>query len=65
MAGGPGLTARLFFDDLSDKDLRKFLAPEILDILDAIFGGHIAGEELKGVATTLVDFHERFAEQGT
>ena len=57
MAVGPGLTARLFFKDLSDKDLRKFLATEILDILDAIFGGHIAGEELRNVATTLVDFH--------
>ena len=57
MAVGPGLTARLFFKDLSDKDLRKFLATEILDMLDAIFGGHIAGEELRNVATTLVDFH--------
>ena len=49
MIDSPGLTARLFFESLSDQDLRLFFEPEILSALDALFGGRIVGEELRNV----------------
>ena len=54
--GGPGLTVALFLDSLPDRELRRFLDPGVLSVLDAIFGGRIDGEDLRRVARTLVDF---------
>ena len=54
--GGPGLTVSRFLDSLSEGDLRRFLDPGVLSVLDAIFGGCIAGDDLRRVAQTLVDF---------
>ena len=56
LPGGPGLTVSWFLDSLPDRELRRFLDPGVLSVLDAIFGGHIAGEDLRRVARTLVDF---------
>ena len=55
MFGGPGLSVNQFFEALSDQDLRRFLDPGVLAVLDTIFGGRIAGDDLKRVARTLVD----------
>ena len=54
--GGPGLSVAWFFNLLPDRELRKFLDPGVLSVLDALFGGRIAGEDLRRVARTLVDF---------
>lgn len=54
--GGPGLTITRFLDGLPDPKLRRFLDPGVLSVLDAIFGGCIAGDDLRRVARTLVDF---------
>ncbi len=56
MLGGPGLTISRFFDLLTDAALREFLDPGVLKVLDALFGGQIAGSDLRRVARTLVDF---------
>ena len=52
---GPGLTTTRFLDSLSDQELRRFLDPGVLSVLDAIFGGSIKGDDLRRVARTLVD----------
>ena len=54
--GGPGLTVARFLDSLPDREIRRFLDPGVLSVLDAIFGGCIVGEDLRRVARTLVDF---------
>ena len=54
--GGPGLSVSWFFDSLPDRELRRFLDPGVLSVLDALFGGRIDGEDLRRVARTLVDF---------
>lgn len=61
--GGPGLTVALLFDSLPDRELRRFLDPGVLSVLDAIFGGRIAGEDLRRVARTLVDFDVLLGER--
>lgn len=62
MTSSIGLTARLFFESLQDEDLRRFVVPEVLSVLDVIFGGHISGEDLKGVVTTLSDMSDLLKE---
>ena len=57
-----GLTPRLFFRSLSDEDLRRFIAPEILSVLDPVFGGRVCGEDLQNVVITLVDVDELLRE---
>ena len=54
--GGPGLTVSRFLGLLPDQELRRFLDPSVLSVLDAIFGGRIAGNDLRRVARTIVDF---------
>lgn len=54
--GGPGLSVTWFLDSLPDRELRKFLDPGVLGVLDALFGGRIDGEDLRRVTRTLVDF---------
>ena len=61
--GGPGLTIAWLFDSLPDRELRRFLDPGVLSVLDAIFGGRIAGEDLRRVARTLVDFDGLLGER--
>ncbi len=56
MFDGPGLTFARFLELLSDQDIRRFLDSNVLSVLDAIFGGSIAGDDLRRVARTLVDF---------
>lgn len=51
----PGLSVRRFFEALGDDDVRRFIDPGVLRVLDAIFGGRVAGEDLRRVALTLVD----------
>ncbi len=63
MTNPVGLTARLFFESLADEHLRRFIAPEILTILDPLFGGHLSGDELQSVVTTLVDIGELLKEE--
>ena len=53
--GGPGLTVGRYFDSIPDAELRRFLDPPVLSVLDAIFSGQIAGDDLRQVAETLVD----------
>ena len=61
--GGPGLTVAWFLDSLPDRELRRFLDPGVLSVLDAIFGGRIDGEDLRRVARTLVDFDVLLGER--
>ena len=61
--GGPGLTVAWFLDSLPDRELRRFLDPGALSVLDAIFGGRIDGEDLRRVARTLVDFDVLLGER--
>lgn len=56
MLGAPGLTVGRFFGLLSDSDARRFVDPRVLSILDAIFGGTIAGDDLRRVAQTVASF---------
>ena len=53
---GPGLTVARFLESLSDRNARRFLDPTVLSVLDAIFGGIIAGDDLRRVAQTIVSF---------
>ena len=52
---GPGLTIGQFFASATDQDIRTFVDPGVLAVLDAIFGGQIEGVDLCRVAQTLVD----------
>ena len=52
---GPGLTVERYFASVDDQDLRGLLDSDVLTLLDAMFGGHLEGEELRRVARTLVD----------
>ena len=63
LPGGPGLTVAWFLDSLPDRELRRFLDPGVLSVLDAIFGGRIEGEDLRRVARTLVDFDVLLGER--
>lgn len=61
--GGPGLTVSRFFASIPDLDLRRFMDPGVLSVLDAIFGGRTAGDDLRRVAHTLVDVSALLGEQ--
>ena len=61
----PGLTARLYFESLSDQDLRRFTTPEVLSVLDAVFGGRITGGDLQQVVMTLVDMGGLLTEENS
>ena len=53
--GGLGLTPSDFFASISDLELRRLVDPEILSVLDAVFGGQTDGDDLQSVANTLID----------
>ena len=61
--GGPGLTVSRFFASIPDLELRRFIDPRVLSVLDAIFGGRTAGDDLRRVAHTLVDVSALLGEQ--
>ena len=52
-----GLTPIRFFESLSDESLRRFVDQRVLTVLDALFAGQIAGDDLRRVADSLIDFH--------
>lgn len=56
MPGGPGLSVSRFLESLKASDLRRFISPNILHLLDAIFGGKLDGTDLQRVVISLVDF---------
>lgn len=58
MHEGPGLTVTRFFDALPESALRRFVEPEILSVLDAMFGGRVDVGKLRRIAVTLVDFDD-------
>ena len=60
---GPGLTVSHFFASIPDLELRRFIDPKVLSVLDAIFGGRAAGDDLRRVAHTLVDMSALLGEQ--
>ena len=60
---GLGLTVSQYFESISDRDIRRFLDPNVLSVLDAIFGGSISGEDLRNVARTIIDFDVVLGDQ--
>ena len=60
---GPGLTVSRFFASIPDHELRRFIDPRVISILDAIFGGRTAGDDLRRVSHTLVDVSALLGEQ--
>lgn len=56
MSSAPGLTVTQFLRTSSDRNVRRFLDPAILVVLDAIFGGTISGDSLRRVTATIVNF---------
>ena len=53
---GPGLTVAWLIDSLPDEEIRRFLDPGVLSVLNAIFGGCIGGSDLRRVVHNVVDF---------
>ena len=62
MLSGPGLTVTSLFESISDRDLRRFLDPGVLSVLDAIFRGCLSGDNLQRVVRTLVDLDVMLGE---
>ena len=63
MIAGLGLTVAQFFQSIPDRELRRFMDPGVLSVLDAIFCGNIAGDDLRHVAQTIVDFDVLLRDQ--
>lgn len=59
---GLGLSVRQFFGILDDEDVRKFLDPGLLRVFDAVLGGNVAGDELRRLTVSLVDFGDALAD---
>ena len=59
----PGLTATSFFRSLTDENIRRFVAGDVLSVLDALFGGRIADNDLRRVVSELVDFGELLGDR--
>ena len=55
-AGSLGFTATQFLAALTDRDVRRFFDRGVLAVLDTIFGGKLAGGDLRRVGTSLIDF---------
>ena len=58
MYDAPGLTLSQFLDCLSDGDVRRLIDVELLSMLDATFGGSIAGDHLRRAARTTISLDE-------
>lgn len=54
MSYGPGISVSQYCDSLDDSDLRSFIDPGLLKVLDAIFGGQNDSDKLSRVARSLV-----------
>ena len=52
-----GLTATSFFVSLRDDAIRRFFQAPVLSVLDALFGGRVAGADLRRIAIALIDLH--------
>jgi DNA repair protein RadD len=63
MNSGPGLSIGQFFSSLNENELRKYIDPGLLKVLDAIFGGKIGNEKLIRVACSVVDFAGLLSEE--
>ena len=62
---GLGLTVRQFFNLLSDENVRAFLDPGLLRLLDAVLGGKVVGDELRRLTSALVDFSDALSDVAT
>ena len=60
---GLGLTVAQFFESIQDRELKRFLDPSVLSILDAIFGGNISGDDLRSIAHSIIDFDVVLGDQ--
>ena len=60
---GLGLTVAQFFESIQDRELKRFLDPSVLSILDAIFGGNISGDDLRSIAHAIIDFDVVLGDQ--
>lgn len=59
---GPGLTVSKFFASLSETEIRDLIDPGILSTIDATSGGEISTDNLKEVASTLLDVNSLLGE---
>ena len=61
--GGLGLTPSRFFLSIPDLELRRLIDPDILSVLDAVFGGRTDGDGLQRVANTLIDVNALLGDE--
>lgn len=61
-AAGPGLTVTRFLAMIPEPDVRRLLNPDVLRILDALFGGRIGGDDLRRAAKVVVDFRTMLSD---
>lgn len=64
MSFGPGISVSQFCDSLAESDLRSFIDPGLLKVLDAVFGGKIDSDKLSRVARSLVSIDILLADEG-
>lgn len=64
MYDAPGLTLSQFLNCLSDGEVRRLIDFEVLSVLDATFGGSIAGDHLRRAACTIVDLDDVLRDEG-
>lgn len=62
---GYGLTVKQFIYSLSDNDVKCFIDPSIIEVLDALFGGKIQGEDLKKAALAVIDMNSILSDQSS
>lgn len=63
MFDAPGMTVTAFFKSLSDTDVRRFVDDRVLSVLDALFGGRIADDDLRRAVVEFVDFGEMLKDR--
>jgi DNA repair protein RadD len=56
VSAGPGLSVSRFFESMETADIRRFINPNTMRLLDAISGGTLIDDDLRRVAVSLVDF---------
>ena len=60
-----GLTVGQYMASLTDSEVRRFVDPQILSVLDVFFGSRIPVNKLRQVAESLCDMSELLAEEGS
>lgn len=60
-----GLTVKQFIYSLSDNDAKRFIDPSIIEVLDALFGGKILGEDLKRATLAVIDMNSILSDQSS